>query len=129
VLVEPIFDESGDFRKTCAEVGCPVLDLYPSDWPVVEPPKVPVNKNDAAVCIYTSGSTGNPKGVSLSHGNLLAGALNVIEAKQINASDRVLCVLPLSHINGLVTTYLAHCSVAVPYSTCKSLLTHAKLWP
>ena len=62
--------------------------------------------NDAALCIFTSGSTGVPKGVVLSHRNLVEGARNVIAGKGLDHSDRVLCVLPMSHLNGLATTFV-----------------------
>ncbi|NND91559.1 MAG: AMP-binding protein, partial [Granulosicoccus sp.] len=58
------------------------------------------------VLMYTSGTTGRPKGVVLSHGNLLAGGRNVVLAHGLTSSDRALCVLPLYHINGLCVTLL-----------------------
>src|SRR5262249_12147318 len=63
--------------------------------------------DDPALCIFTSGSTGIPKGVVLSHSNLIAGARNLIAAKRIGEADRVLCVLPMSHLNGLEATFVA----------------------
>ncbi|MBZ9610213.1 AMP-binding protein [Rheinheimera maricola] len=63
-------------------------------------------ENQPALVIFTSGSTGKPKGVLLSYGNLLAGAENIRNAMQINASDFALCLLPLNHINGIVTTLI-----------------------
>lgn len=62
--------------------------------------------DDPALCIFTSGSTGTPKGVVLSHSNLISGAHNVVAAKGIGPDDRVLCVLPMSHLNGLETTFV-----------------------
>ena len=65
------------------------------------------NAGDDALLMYTSGTTGRPKGVRLSHRNLLAGAANTVTAHQLSAADRALCALPLYHINGLVVTLLA----------------------
>lgn len=62
---------------------------------------------DDGLLIYTSGTTGRPKGVRLSHANLIAGGCNTAEAHEITASDRALCVLPLYHINGLCVTLIA----------------------
>lgn len=62
---------------------------------------------DDSLLMYTSGTTGQPKGVRLSHRNLLAGARFVSEAHVLTASDRVLAVLPLYHINAQVVTLLA----------------------
>ena len=63
--------------------------------------------NDEAVIIYTSGTTGNPKGVVLSHVNLLADAKAISEWFQFTTETRTLCVLPLFHNNGQITTFLA----------------------
>ena len=62
---------------------------------------------DEAVIIYTSGTTGNPKGVVLSHLNLLADAKAISEWFQFTSKTRTLCILPLFHNNGQITTFLA----------------------
>lgn len=56
---------------------------------------------DLAAILYTSGSTGSPKGVMLSHRNLLAGARIVRTYLEITASDRILSLLPFSFDYGL----------------------------
>ncbi|MGN6318813.1 AMP-binding protein [Trinickia sp.] len=67
----------------------------------------PVQPTDIALLMYTSGTTGAPKGVLLSHRNLLANARNISLEHRLGAQDRVLASLPLYHINGLVVTLLA----------------------
>jgi len=62
---------------------------------------------DEAIIIYTSGTTGNPKGVVLSHLNLLADAKAISEWFQFTIETRTLCILPLFHNNGQITTLLA----------------------
>ncbi|WP_207002883.1 AMP-binding protein [Trinickia mobilis] len=62
---------------------------------------------DVALLMYTSGTTGAPKGVLLTHRNLLANARNITAEHRLTAGDRVLASLPLYHINGLVVTLLA----------------------
>ncbi len=56
--------------------------------------------------MYTSGTTGVPKGVLLSHRNLIAAGSNVCEAHQVEASDTGMCILPIYHINGLCVTVM-----------------------
>ena len=52
--------------------------------------------SDAAAILYTSGSTGHPKGVVLSHRNIVAGARSVAHYLENTADDILLAVLPLS---------------------------------
>ena len=59
-----------------------------------------------ALIMYTSGTTGNAKGVMLTGANLLKEMENVCAAHLLTEQDRVLCVLPWFHINGLVITML-----------------------
>ena len=56
---------------------------------------------DIAAIIYTSGSTGLPKGVILSHRNLVAGAESVSTYLQNTSEDRILSILPFSFDYGL----------------------------
>lgn len=66
-----------------------------------------ISLNDLAVIIYTSGTTGNPKGVKLSHLNLLADAKSISNWFRFDIDTRTLCILPLFHNNGQITTLLA----------------------
>ena len=70
---------------------------------------------DMAAILYTSGSTGNPKGVVLSHRNMVAGARSVASYLGNTPADRVLAVLPLSFDAGLsqLTTAFSVCASAV----------------
>ncbi|MEQ9463446.1 MAG: acyl-CoA ligase (AMP-forming), exosortase A system-associated [Haliea sp.] len=56
---------------------------------------------DMLALLYTSGSTGNPKGVVLSHRNMVAGARSVAQYLENTPEDRLLAVLPLSFDAGL----------------------------
>lgn len=66
-----------------------------------------VELSDIGVIIYTSGTTGNPKGVILNHLNLLSDAMSISNWFQFNKETRCLCILPLFHNNGQITTLLA----------------------
>jgi long-chain acyl-CoA synthetase len=57
-----------------------------------------LGRSDLAMVMYTSGTTGNPKGVMLSHGNVLSNVEQCMEAESMRPDDVVLCWLPLSHI-------------------------------
>ncbi|MCP4266481.1 MAG: acyl-CoA ligase (AMP-forming), exosortase A system-associated [Candidatus Brocadiaceae bacterium] len=56
---------------------------------------------DMAAILYTSGSTGQPKGVILSHKNMVAGADSVAQYLKNRSDDRLLAVLPFSFDYGL----------------------------
>ncbi|HSE36890.1 MAG TPA: AMP-binding protein, partial [Blastocatellia bacterium] len=66
-----------------------------------------VKATDEAVIIYTSGTTGKPKGVLLTHGNMLANARQIAEWLHLTADDRSLMIMPLFHVNALMATGMA----------------------
>jgi long-chain acyl-CoA synthetase len=57
-----------------------------------------IGPESLATILYTSGTTGEPKGVMLSHRNLVSNALGTIDAFGMSVDDLKLCFLPLSHI-------------------------------
>ena len=59
-----------------------------------------------AALIYTSGTTGLPKGVMLTHSNLLFSAGGAAKIRSLNSEDRLYGILPLSHIVGLSIVFL-----------------------
>lgn len=73
-------------------------DLLPSSGGTAPAPRL---DSDLAAIIYTSGSTGSPKGVMLSHRNILAGARSVARYLALREDDRLLSVLPYSFDYGL----------------------------
>lgn len=76
-----------------------------------------VRPNDIATLIYTSGTTGEPKGVMLSHTNLISNIIDAGEKYIFGADDVPLSVLPLSHVferNGMYL-YILH-GMAVHYA-------------
>ena len=62
--------------------------------------------NDLALLQYTSGSTGNPKGVMLTHANLLANVRSIGEALGLQKEDVGVSWLPLYHDMGLIGAWL-----------------------
>jgi long-chain acyl-CoA synthetase len=66
-----------------------------------------IGEADDALLMYTSGTTGKPKGCMLSHRSVCAGGEYTSRAHRLTAHDRVLCALPLYHINGQIVTAVA----------------------
>ena len=63
-----------------------------------------VAPEDDALIVYTSGTTGNPKGVLLVQYNLLVDAMAIAGWHGMSAGERMLCVLPIHHVNVIVVT-------------------------
>ncbi len=59
---------------------------------------------DDALIVYTSGTTGPPKGVVLTVENLLTDADAIADWHHFGLNDRLMCVLPIHHVNGTVVT-------------------------
>lgn len=72
----------------------------------IDLPTVDLSPDDEAMIIYTSGTTGHPKGVLLTHHNLISDARYITEWHQFTPADRAMCILPLFHVNGEVVTVI-----------------------
>lgn len=66
-----------------------------------------VNRDDDAIIIYTSGTTGKPKGCLLTHGNVIANARQISEWLSFTASDCLLTIMPLFHMNAVSVTTMS----------------------
>jgi 1-acyl-sn-glycerol-3-phosphate acyltransferase len=82
--------------------------------PGERPPPVAARGEDPALIQYTSGSTGQPKGVLLSHANLLANIRAFGAAIAIRADDVAVSWLPLYHDMGLIGFWLGALYFGVP---------------
>ncbi len=74
----------------------------------VEKRKLAIKEDDLATLIYTSGTTGNPKGVMLSHKNIVSNVINSTPRIPIKekGNSKVLSFLPLCHVFERVVTYV-----------------------
>ena len=75
--------------------------------PAIPLPPSPSIDIDLAALIYTSGSTGQPKGVMLSHRNILSAAASISEYLGVQSDEVILDLLPLSFDYGLYQVFLA----------------------
>ncbi|WP_186136366.1 acyl-CoA ligase (AMP-forming), exosortase A system-associated [Burkholderia gladioli] len=89
--------------ETLAEALAAAPDDAPDDALAEAPAERAPNAidDDPAALLYTSGSTGKPKGVVVSQRNLVSGATSVAAYQQLDTSDVILGVLPLSFDAGL----------------------------
>ncbi len=73
----------------------PISQWLPFDWGDLR--ENDQHPDDLASIVYTSGTTGPPKGVMLSHRNILSNAMSGLQAVPVMTSDVFLSFLPLSH--------------------------------
>ncbi|MGB5216148.1 MAG: class I adenylate-forming enzyme family protein [Anderseniella sp.] len=73
----------------------------------------PVNKgaDQVATLLYTTGTTGDPKGVMLTHANLIYGGQTSASHREITSTDHIYAVLPLTHVFGLSSAFMAGLAV------------------
>ena len=68
---------------------------------------VPPRADATALFLHTSGTTSRPKGVPLSHGNILSSVRNMADTYRLSREDVAMVVMPLFHVHGLIGVALA----------------------
>jgi 1-acyl-sn-glycerol-3-phosphate acyltransferase len=91
-----------------AVISAEELSQGPGSW------KLKVQADSTALLQYTSGSTGDPKGVVLSHSNMLANIRAMGEAMEAGPDDVFVSWLPLYHDMGLIGAWLGSLYFAAP---------------
>jgi 1-acyl-sn-glycerol-3-phosphate acyltransferase len=90
----------------------------------------PTKPQDIAMLQYTSGSTGNPKGVVLTHANLLVNIRSMGRALRVTPADVFVSWLPLYHDMGLIGAWMGSLVYGFKYPVMSPLtfLAHPHLW-
>src|SRR3972149_3031327 len=96
----------------------------------LDPATIAIRPEGPALLQYTSGSTGDPKGVLLSHENLLSNIRAIGEAVKIGPSDVGVSWLPLYHDMGLIGAWLTPMFFGIPVAVLSPIafLTRPERW-
>ncbi len=79
--------------------------------------KAGIAESEVATIIYTSGTTGNPKGVMLSHKNILSNVMNLYHIFPVDETSRAVSYLPLCHVYERTNIYiLLYLGVSIYYA-------------
>lgn len=82
---------------------------------------IELDENALATLVYTSGTTGRPKGVMLSHRNILSNVAAALKVVSLHPGDLLISVLPLSHMFERTCGYYVPLKAGVPVAYARSI--------
>jgi long-chain acyl-CoA synthetase len=105
-LIVCTVDDSPESKLHSARLGCASVHLSVANFEFLVRKAIAEPTSDdpaelVVAMIYTTGTTGTPKGVMLTHQNLMFIAYVSGKLRGIEAGDEIYCVLPMSHVFGL----------------------------
>lgn len=96
---------------TAADLGLALSDIGARAWAGMAPvPLAAVDASDVAILAYTSGTTGRPKGVPLTHRQLVSSILSAVTSWRWSPEDVVVHGMPLYHQHGLGALHAVFCT-------------------
>jgi len=112
--------------------GIAVIRIDSSETAATHPAPAVADAEATAVLIYTSGTTGRPKGVMLSHRNLIDNAQGCIRAVGVTPRDRILICLPMFHsfteMVGMLAPVLSGMSIVLCDRLDRAEIKRTMLW-
>lgn len=116
VIVQSDLSSDAPIRHAASSLSIPVLEFpdtlikssasTASSTPTPYPADTNPTSDTIALFLHTSGTTSRPKGVPLSHGNLIKSISNIAATYELTSADRCLLVMPLFHVHGLMAATL-----------------------
>ncbi len=98
--------ESYKYLKSVEWIVCEgEIENFTREEGPLEIPEKSLGESEALI-VFTSGTTGAPKGVLLNQRNLLEDARSIANWHNIDEDTRMMCVLPIHHVNGTVVTLI-----------------------
>ncbi|MEQ8523741.1 class I adenylate-forming enzyme family protein [Gracilimonas sp.] len=102
--IQTVIDEISQLGDIEVVVCNDSVDSFSAEEGELREAKVSIESE--ALIVFTSGTTGNPKGVVLTQCNLLEDARTISQWHNIDGQTKMMCVLPIHHVNGTVVTMI-----------------------